>query len=207
MLHQIRLPSLLTRTRVIALVVAALGLGACAETTTSVDQTWMAPTARAHAPLRKVVTMFFSPNVTMRHEGEDQLARSLAAKGIAATPGYAIFGEEDTTDFEAVKTKLRDLGYDGVVTMRIVDREQQLEYTPSTFDGYWGYWGADWGLSSGYAYTETTYRIETAAYSLRTGELVWSALTKSVDPDTAHELIHDTTKVIAGELNRNGLGG
>ena len=200
--------------RAIASAVIALAFGACAETTTSIDQTWTAPTARAQGSpsLRKVVTMFDSPNVTLRHQGEDQLARDLWKRGVEATPSYRILGDEAPGELETVKAKLREHGYDGVVTMRIVDREKDVNYSP-TFDSYWGgyhgYWGGwydGWGWD-GYAYTETTYRIETAAYSLKTGELVWSALTETIDPDTSQELINDTTKVIASELIRNGLAG
>jgi hypothetical protein len=195
-------------------VAAALGLS-CAGPSTTVDAVWTSPTARAQPRLQKVVTIFLSENLTMRHAGEDRLARDLAMTGVQATPGYKIFGDraQDKGDIEAMKTQLRSMGYDGVVTMRIVDREQTVESTPSSFDTYWGYWGhgyygGGYGYGwPGYVYTETTYRLEAAAYSLNTGELVWSQLTSTVDPDDMDELIEDTTEVIAGDLRRRGLSG
>jgi hypothetical protein len=210
MLHNIHLRDLMTLRRVIALGFSAVLAAACGPTTT-IDQVWQSGVATTEPPLEKVATLFISDNTTMRHAGEDQLARQLIAQGVQATPGYAIFGDGKVKDLEAMKVQLRQMGYDGVVTMRIVDREQVVESTPATFDGYWGYWGAGyWGpgvYSPGYVYTETIYRIESAAYSLQSGRLVWSALTKTVDPDSAHDLVEDTTEIIAGQLAKRGLAG
>ncbi|HEY5924188.1 MAG TPA: hypothetical protein VIV11_21065 [Kofleriaceae bacterium] len=156
------------------------------------------------------MTVFVTDNVTLRHSGEQDLARRLAATGVEATPGYVVFsnGASDVSDLDAMKVKLRELGYDGVVTMRIVDREKNIEAVPGSFDGYWGYWGPGYySYGSPYAYTETIYRIEAAAYSLRDGQLMWSAITKTIDPDTTDELIEDTTEMIAGQLRRRGLAG
>ena len=188
--------------RLLAIAVAALTLGACGGPSTTLDQSWTAP-ARSRPQLQRVVTLFVGESVTMRHDAEDQLARDLRARGLDATSSYMIIGDEPIADLEIVKPKLLALGYDGLVTMRIVDRENTVKSVPG-FDGYYGYsygWGGD------YVYPETIYRIETVAYSLQTGQLVWSGTTKSVDPDTLNELIEDTTQVIAGQLTRRGAGG
>lgn len=199
MLHQIRIQELMT-----VVLVGVLGV-ACAPSTT-IDQEWVSPTARTQPPLRRVVTVFISNDITMRHAAEDELARDLALYGMQATPGYAVLGDGPTsaTDLEGLKAKLRGLGYDGVVVMRVLDREQDIEAVPATFDNYWGYWGTGyWGTGwPGYVYTETIYRLEAAAYSLRTGQLVWSATTETVDPSSSRELINETTGLVAGQLSR-----
>jgi hypothetical protein len=204
-------PSLVARsislTRLAA--VAIFAFAACGPTTT-IEQTWTSPAARIQPPLRTVVTVFFSGNTTIRHAGEDQLARDLMARGVRATPSYLIFHDEELGDLDAVRAKLRGMGYDGVVTMRVVDRYQELEVMPPTFDGYWRfahpYFSSPWFYPSGYAYTETVVRVETSAYSLRTGRLVWSALTRTYG-DSARRLIDDTSRVISSQLIRRGLAG
>jgi hypothetical protein len=193
------------RTVLGALAIAVVA--ACGPSTT-IEQAWTTPKVATQPRLEKVVTMFISNNLTMRHAGEDRLAADLAAHGISATPSYLIFGDQPTSNLPAVRERLRQMGYDGVVTMRIVDREQGVDYTPSTFDGYWGYWGGYYGYAGYYGtYTYDIYRLETAAYSLATNQLVWSALTKTVDPDSAHKLLDSTSKVVATQLARNGLAG
>lgn len=193
----------------LAAALAALLVQACAATT-SVEQTWTDPRALQQPPLQQVVTIFFSSNTTLRRSGEDQLARELAAKGVRATPAYAILDDDEIGDLDAIKAKLRAKGYDGVVTMRIADAYQELEYAPGTFTGYWGYASPYFyspGIyDQGYLYTETVVLVETNAYSLRDDRLVWSALTSTVDGD-AKDLINGTSDVVARRLTERGLAG
>lgn len=182
-----------------------LTFAACGSNT-NIDQTWTAPRA-AVRPLQKVVTVFISDDITMRHAGEDQLMRDLRARGVDATPAYAILGDKKIEDVQSVKAKLRERGFDGVVTMRVVDRDTAVETAPATFEGYWGYWGTVGYTNYTDVYVATVYRLETAMYSLDTGRLIWSALTRTVDPDTANELLRETTKVIASEVTQRGLAG
>jgi hypothetical protein len=197
----------------LTILLASVGfaLAACAPATT-VEQTWTSPSAAREQPLQRVVTVFFSRNETMRRAGEDQLARELLAKGVRASPSYAVLTEKELPDSAAVKAKLLGMGFDGVVMMRVVDQHQEVEYSPSTFSGYWAYgypyFYSPGFYSPGYAYTETISRVETKAYSLKTGQLVWSALTKTTsDEADAKQLIDQTTDVIATQLTRRGLAG
>lgn len=197
--------------KLMTFAVAALLAASCAGPSTTVDAVWTSPSARAQPPLKRVVTVFRSNDITTRHAGEDQLARELYSRGVQATPSYTIFGDDpkNMTDLETMKTRLRAMGFDGVVTMRVVDKETNLESVPGTFDTYWGYWGDPyWGYGyPGYLYTETTYRTEAAAYSLATGQLVWSGLMSTVDPDNTRELIDKPSEIVAGELAGRGIAG
>lgn len=201
MFHKSR-QRLRARTRLLAIAAAALTLGACAGPSTTLDQAWVAPTAQSDPPVQRVVTLFVGESVTMRHSAEDELARDLRARGLDATSSYMIL-DEPIDDLEVAKPKFQAMGYDGLVTMRIVDRENTVESIPGGYYGYYGYYG--WG--GDYVYPQTIYWIETVAYSLRTGKLLWSGTTKSVDPSTLNELIDDTTDVVAGHLTRRGLRG
>lgn len=195
-----------------ALVTALLGLslGACYGAETKVDQTWVKPGA-ASERMQHVATLYISDNVTMRHSAEDKLATDLLKTGMQATPSYMVIGDTlDTKNIEAAKTQLRDKGFDGVITMRIVERNQELEGLPS-YDWTWGGWGYPaygYGYGySGYTYTETIYRVETAAFDLRDNTLVWSVMTKTTDPETARELIGGTSQVVTREFVKHGLSG
>jgi hypothetical protein len=193
--------------RMVAIAIAGITSSACVPATT-VEQTWTTPTIRSEPPLQRVVTVFFSENVTIRRAGEDQLARELIARGVQATPSYAILQDRELENIDAIKSKLLAMGYDGVVTIKVVDRHQEFEYMPPTFDGYWGYsyphFYSPGFYSPGYGYTETVVRVETSAYSLRTNKLVWSALTRTYG-DEADDLIEDTSSIIASQLTRRGL--
>jgi hypothetical protein len=206
--HLPRSGRILIRVLVISLVAAAV---AACEPSTTLEQVWRAPiTQYQQPPLQRVVTVYYGENESMRRSAEDQLARDLLKRGVQATPGYAVLTSDELKNLDTAKRKLLSMGYDGLVTMRIVDREQDLEYMPG-YNGYWGWGGyyGGWGglASEGYFYTETLYRIETNAYSLRTNQLVWAALTRTTDPANAREMINETTDVVASQLTERGLAG
>ncbi len=210
-LHHVLTRSGRTLIRVLVISLVAAAFAAC-EPSTTLEQVWRAPiTQYQQPPLQRVVTVFIGENESMRRSAEDQLARDLLKRGVQATPAYAVLSTEERKNLDAAKQKMRSMGFDGLVTMRIVDREQDLEYAPGYWGGDWGWGGyyGGWGgwYSPGYAYTETLYRIETNAYSLRTNQLVWAALTRTTDPANARQLINETTDVVAGQLTERGLAG
>jgi len=185
--------------------VLGVALVACAGPRTRVEMAWTAPAAQ-RIPLRHVVTMFISPDGVMRRAAEDRMANELANHGIVAMPAYRILADTDLQNLEQVKTTLRDRGYDGILTMRMVDTQTELQYVPPTFDAYWG-WAEPYFYSRGYAYSETVVRMETSAYSLVTNQLVWSALSKTTDPRSTRGLINDVSRTVASRLARQGLAG
>lgn len=185
------------------LCLAALaGSPAGCGSSTSVEQTWTAPNAQRGA-MRNVVTLCFSDGV-MRRTVEDAMAQKLARAGIRATPSYTLLSDQELQERGAAKARLASAGFDGVVALRLVSKEQQQHYIPSTFDGYWG---AGWGMAydPGYVAIETVVRVETSAYSLANDQLVWSAITKTVDPSSPRDGINDVTTVAARQLEKEGI--
>ncbi len=200
---------------VLWLALFALALGACAGPRTSIELAWAAPDARSER-LHRVVTLFVSPDAALRHPAEDKMASQLAARGVQATPAYQLLTRSDLSSLPAAKDKLTAQGYDGVVTMRIVDREQKLNYVPPSFDAYWNwaspyfYWPGYYMpgyYSHGYIYTTTVVRMETEVYALPDDRLLWAALSKTTDPDNLRELINDVTKTMAARLTQQDLVG
>lgn len=179
-----------------ALVVAA----GCS--TASIESRWRAPNA---PELTNVVTLSPAPDGVRRRSIEDRLAHQLAQEGVRAVPGYTVLTEQDRNDRNAMIAKLKADGFDGIVTMRLVDAHQRLAYYPA-FDMYWGYaWGPYWG--GGAVVPETVVRIEVNAYSLPTEQLVWSALSRSVDPNSSAQAIRDVSKVVSSRLARDRVIG
>lgn len=184
-------------TYVVSLATAvALAAGGCATTTASIEQAWYSPNLQP-GTLTNVVTLSPTGESVLSRTAEDQLAQDLNARGIRATPGYRVIPAEARTNRDAALAALRDSGYDGIVTMRFVGATQKLDYYP-TFDMYWG---AAWGA----VYPETIVRIELNAYSLPSNRLVWSAISKSVDPDNIGEVIDDVTEVAAQDLAKHAV--
>jgi len=185
--------SILARTR---LTVLGLVIASCSSNTASIEQSWRAPEAR-RGELRNVVTVFVSRDGALRRNAEDKLAQRLARSGVRAAPAYRVLTTEELQDRPRAIARLRAANVDGVVVMRVVGKEQPT----GSLDVY-----SDLAWTAAYELIpETIVRIETNAYSLANNKLIWSAMSKSIEPANVDELIDDVTQVVTRELGRQGL--
>jgi hypothetical protein len=158
-------------------------------TSATIESSWRSPSAPT---LINVVTLSPAPDVTLRHSAEDKLAQQLRQHGVQAIPAYQVLNDQDLGDRTRVVQALTTHGFDGIVSMRFVEANQKLQYYP----GFDDYWGDTWGQ----VVPETVVRIQVSAYSLPNKQLVWSAMSKSVDPSGAQQVIGDVSKVATDRL-------
>jgi|MudIll2142460700_1097286.scaffolds.fasta_scaffold21730_3 hypothetical protein len=168
-------------------------------TSTTIEQSWRAPDVKLEA-LRNVVTVYIAPDGSIRRTIEDEMASKLARKGIRATPMYTVMSEDDMLDRDRAKARLIAAGFDGVVAIRLVSKESFA----SSFDDYWG---SAWPsmYDPNYAFTEVVVRVETNVYSLASDELLWSALSRTIDPASSRTVVDEVTTLVAGELSTHGV--
>ena len=183
--------------RLLLCIAVPLGFAACGGSTT-IEQSWKAPNL-APRNLRNVVTAYISRGATMRRTVEDSMAQRLAHMGVWAVPAYSVLTDDDLNDRDHAKAKLVAGGYDGVVALRVVGNETEIEAMPPTFDGY-GRMAWPGVYDPGYLSTETVVRVETSVFSFADNKLVWSGLSKTVDPNTMRSAIDDVTNVVAKAL-------
>ncbi len=165
-------------------------------TSASIESSWRAPSA---PQLTNVVTLSPASDAVTRRSVEDRLAQQLSKHGVHAVPAYTVLTDAERADVANVGQTLHTHGFDGIVAMRLVGAHQKLEYYP----GFDGYWGGAWGTMV----PETIVKIEVSAYALPNKQLVWSALSKSVDPGSEHEVIADVTKVTTERMAKENVIG
>jgi hypothetical protein len=176
----------------------AVTFAGCASSAT-IESTWRAPSA---PQLTNVVTLSPVADPGLRRTAEDQLAQQLSQHGVRATPGYAILNDQDLSDHNRILAALRAKGFDGVVAMRFVSANQTMSYYP----GFDTYWGGAWGVG-GEIVPQTVVRIEVNAYSIASKQLVFSAMSKSIDPDSAKQLISSVSQVTSDRLAKDRVIG
>lgn len=195
-------------------VLAALGIVACA--TTSFNSTWKAPDAR---PLnfkgKKVAALIVSKEEGVRYGAEDALAREITAQGAVGIAAYSLIPKELTRDKDKAKEFLEKAGVAGVVTMRVVGKDQELSSSPGGFYGgpayatFWGggYYGWGWGgvYDPGYLRTDTIVSVETLVYSLEQDKLVWAGRSETTNPSKVASFIKELTAKAAREMKKEGL--
>jgi hypothetical protein len=197
---------------VVGLVVAGLALGAvsgCAST--KFKSTWKDPTvAQMDLRAKKVAVLVVSPSEAVRLQGETALARELTKRGVQPIMGHDILEKSDLGDRGAIMAKLREAGAEGAVVMRVIDRRQEVNYTPGpgyygpSFGGYWGY---GWSAVSdpGYLTTDTVVSVETLVYSVPDDKLVWAGISDTYDPEDVGSAIKDIVGQAAKEMKKAGL--
>jgi hypothetical protein len=199
------------RLRTLTLTVL-LAVAACAATTTFTS-TWKAPDVEPISPAGKTVaTVFMSRDESKRRAGEDAMARSLSAYGAHGLPAYTVIPDETAVSSDAARAKLKEAGANGVVTMRVVGKDQQVTYTPgytapTYYGGFGPYWGYGWGSvsSPGYLQTDTLISVETLVYSLDRDKLLWASTSRTTNPENLDTLVKEISDATANEMVKQGL--
>src|SRR4029450_5656251 len=124
-------------------VFSVAALASCAAST-KLTSSWSDPAA-ADRNFKKIVVVGVTPNTAVRRMYEDDFAAELQTRGITAVTSYSFAGEGQL-DKEATAAKLHELGADGVIVTRLVDKETVQTYYPPTYStmaapsAYYGGW-------------------------------------------------------------------
>jgi len=171
--------------------IAALSLAALAScaASTQLTSSWGDPAA-ANRNFTKVVVVGASPNAATRRMYEDAFVAELQSRGIQGIASYSFAGEGQIDKEQAV-AKLKEIGADGVIVTRLVDKETVQTYYPPTYSsvaapsayygGWYGYYsmGYTYQSSPGYVAENKVYRIESNLYDVTNDKLAWSGLTET----------------------------
>jgi len=192
---------------------AALVLLVTACATTTFTSTWNAPGTAPIDPVGKTVAaVFVSRDESRRRPAEDQLAADLTVHGARGVAAYTILPGEMRQNGDAARAALKAAGCDGVVIMRVVGKDQQVNYTPGMampayYGGFGPYWGYGWGTvySPPTITTDTIVSVETLVYSLKTDKLLWASSSHTTNPRNLDALVSEVAGATAKEMEKQGL--
>ena len=169
--------------RKIARIVAiGLLLAACA--TTQVETSWKDPAAGpSDFAFQKVLVMVRVTDGAVRRAGEDDLA-----------------------DREKARALVEAQGFDGLVLMSFVSAQEKVTVQPPSYGMVWGYYGTRAIVTDpGYARTDTILRVETTIYRVSDGKLLWTGISRALNPRDVKDLVGDVAKSVGDELRGQGL--
>lgn len=196
---------------IIPLAFVAMFLSACSST--RIASSWRDPDTKVDLEkLNKVLVVALMRDESSRRAAEDEMAARLKGKGVVS---YGYLGEEiKTLSEEQIRDKLRTDQFDGAITMRLVDVDKEVNYTPGTFSSYPVYYRTFGGyIRRGWAYYSTpdrysttrTYSVETNIYSIRKDKIIWTSLTETSDPGGVNRLIADIASTIYKKMKKEGF--
>lgn len=182
-------------------------------TSTRIVSSWKEPDKQVSLDtLNKVLVVALFNNETNSHRAEDQMAAYLQGKGIVS---YNYLGSNvNKKDEDAIRQKIKADGFDGAVTMRLVDVDREKTYVPGNsypFSPYSrtfsGFYYRNWPnyLDGGYYANTKTYTIETNVYSLKENKIIWTGLTKTTNPGGVDKMTGEVAKVLYKKMVKEGF--
>ncbi len=194
----------------IQIIMCMLCVSMASCTTTKITSSWREPDKTIHfSELNKVLVVAIFGNETNRRRAEDQMVAYMHGKGVVSY--FYLNDAFNKRDVEGIRQKIRVDGYDGAVTMRLVDVEKEKVYSPGTttypadYRNFSGYYYRNWFYPPGY-YTETkVYTIETNVYSIKEDRIIWSGLTQTTDPDGVKKLTEEVASVVYKKMVAEGF--
>jgi hypothetical protein len=149
---------------------------------------------------------------TGRRKAEDEMAVYLNGKGVVS---YNYLDNSISSKNEdAIIEKIKADGFDGAVTMRLIDVDKEQVYTPGNISSYpiyyrrfSGYYYRNWPYYStpGYYSTTKNYTFETNVYSIKEDKIIWTGLTKTTDPEGVDKMTQEIVKVVYKRMIKEGF--
>ncbi len=163
---------------------------------------------------KKVAALVISNDDSLRVAAEESLARELTALGMQAVATYKMAPKEVLRSAETARPWFEKANVEGVVVIRPVSTDTQVEYTPSVWSSpnygtLWGYYGYGWTtvvvVGGGGQRTQRTVVVESTVYSVPRNQLLWAAVTETTNPRDLRAFVEEFAKASVEEMQKQGL--
>jgi hypothetical protein len=155
--------------------------------------------------------------VSLRNEVEYEVTEAAHKIGLKATNSMAMFPPElgkPFDDTERIKVRLQENGFDGILTVAIIDVSAERYMKPETkyvplvyYDRFTNYYYRTEALvyKPGYFSIQSRYFLETNLYELKAGKLVWSGRSFAFDAQELERTLPSYAKKLFKELSKEGV--
>ena len=196
--------------RSLSVLALLVGLAACSGTRLS--DVWRDPQYSGE-PFHQVAVFVLGSNPAVRRLVEDEVVRRLPmnTRGIG---GYGLVPDAERGDVEKALERLRAGGYDGAMIARLVGVDgptpwatgslKQVPVSYRTLSNYYVNATEEGERSSGLS-APTVVRVQMNVYAVASQALVWSAASRTFNPEETRDVAGDVAKVAVEELQKAGL--
>lgn len=156
-------------------------------------RTWSSDQEYDHH-FKNIMVMGLVNNVNLRNDLENEIVFAARKNGLNSMNGMAMFPPELGKPFEnieRVKERLRNKGFDGILTATLIDVRAERYIGPDSsyepllyYDRFRNYYYRTYELvyRPGYFSEYSRYFIETNFYELKEGSLIWSGRSRVFEP-------------------------
>lgn len=186
-------------------VLIAFTLVSCAPAVT-LTGTWRTPAATT-VKFSHILVVAIGKDLAKRALGENMLARELNETGIPAATSLAVFTPAFAAAFDSVtvQQQLKDKGFDGVLTIRVLRVDEHQRWMPGydapyDYGGFYRYYYHYGQYGYGRPVTEVQVLLESNLYDLRTGTLLWTGQSVAISRDPTKQMAMQYAKNVVGDL-------
>lgn len=179
-------------------------------------RTW-STTEEYDRKFQNLMVMGLVNNVNLRNDVENEVVLAARKTDLQATNGMSMFPPElgkPLQDIEAAKARMRKNGFDGIITVALIDVKAERYIGPNTayeplvyYDRFRNYYFRTYDLvyRPGYFSQYSQFFIETNFYELKGGSLVWSGRSKVFDPSELVDFLPNYSRALFKELQEEGV--
>ena len=175
-------------------------------------------------PLKNYSSIFIaslSSNNVARATVEGDMAAALEKENISTYKSMDEFSpgiKKDSLNKEEILSKVKNKKTDAILTISLIRKETDSRYVPgeylyepiprfayySDFTGYYSYWSPNM-RNQGYYVQDKTYFLETNLYDAASEQLIWSAQSKTYNPESLQSFSKEFSKLIVAKLKTDGM--
>jgi hypothetical protein len=158
-------------------------------------------------PFEKLMVIGLGASEGGRVQFENAVSDKLAERGLLGVGSHNVIAASSDVTRDAVRAWAQTDGYDAVLVTRLVDVKKDTTYRPPTYTDFYGYWGSygSYVTSPGYVLETTTLVIETTLFDVATAKPVYTAVSKSFEPSSRADVIHELVQLLVADLTKRGL--
>jgi hypothetical protein len=193
------------------LVLITVVLSSCS--TTKITNSWSAPGAHLYyGEWNKILLVAMLNNETNRRKVEDELLHYLNGKGIVS---YNYLNEDfNKIDENKFRNKIKSDGFDGAITLRLIDVDKEKVFIPEQqnlyplyYQNFSGFYQQGWTSHNapGYYSMNKTFIVETVVYSIKEDKIIWSGITASFNPNGVVNMTSEISKLIYKKMLAEGF--
>jgi len=176
-------------------------------TTNRLVHSWTDPSVK-QLEFNRVVAVAMHSDGPLRRLAESEMVRIIGPKAVAASQ---VIKDDERGDVDKVRAKLAAEGFDGAITMRLVDATTQVrtarDPVPTSYYQVWSYYGLYWipDVGPDYVTADQTLQIEVNIYSLKDGKLLWTGISETMQPKLVETLVKEVAELVRRRLRSEGL--
>ncbi|MCH7397106.1 hypothetical protein MM236_03860 [Belliella sp. DSM 107340] len=191
--------------------------------TTQVTASWKADEAKTN--YSNIFIAALSEDLQIRQNLENEFASRLQNRAVVTTKSLDVLSPDFFDSGEPSKDQILEAmqtnNSEAILTITLIDVEEEERYVQGgpvgpgfapmgrfgyygNFGGYFNHWhGAGW--NQGYYTTDKKYFMETNLYDSESLKLLWSAQSRTLNPDDISGFAREYVDALKKELRKEGL--